>query len=171
MKHIRFGAPDLPGMYMCYVSRHPKERVLSKNDNTFPSADMKLIYWGEDEDKEKSWGSGLTVLAWIGPIPILSIDELSSDKEAISRVFCIGTLKGASKYQWTRGSFPEQVFALLKSGKEGEFIFQINTRATLPIPICKYNTRLGIWRDLNEKAKKKYTIILKMKMKKNEKKN
>jgi len=147
LKQIKYELPVVDGVYACYF----KPDNPSAWSNTFPCADMKMISFSNG----KFFGN-VHVLAYIGPLPVLSLDELHDNEECINRVFCIGTLKGFAKYSFTHGPFSQYMLAYLEEGKKGEFICEMNTHKSEPNPISKYNTDKEKWVKIKKENISKY---------------
>lgn len=135
LKHIQYGHPKFNGIYFVYYK--PKDtRAMS---STFPIANYEIVNINKGKNIKN-----LNILAYIGPLPILTLDELENgfkDEELSLHVYCIGTLKGASKSNWKEGPFHEDILAILQSGEKGDYVFEINQRTTLPKPISKFSTK------------------------------
>ncbi len=147
IKHIEYGTPIIDGVYACYF----KPEKQSAWSSTFPCADMKMISFS----KGKFFGN-VHVLAWVGPLPVLSLDELHTNKECVNRVFYTGTLNQAAKDEYKTGPHSQYMLAFLSVGRKHEFIFEINTHKTTPNPIAKYSTIKEQWKKINKKNGKKY---------------
>ncbi len=152
MKHVQFGLPKIEGMYACYYKYTSPESISS----AFPVAGMTLLNF----NKGKFFGNR-SVLAWIGPLPTLSLDELQDNKECNSRIFYISNLKTASKYKFESGPYLQHAVTSLQPGKKGYFIFEVNTHKSIPNPISRYNVKEGKWKNLEKKDIKKYIKIMK----------
>jgi hypothetical protein len=160
VKHIKYGVPIVDGVYACYF----KPDKPSGWSSTFPCADMKMISFSDG----KFFGN-VHVLAWVGPLPVLCLDELKDNEKCINRVFSIGTLQGAAKNRFNHGPFPQYMLAYLEEGRKHDFIFELSTHKTVPNSIAKFSTIKGKWIKLNKESINKYTnAILKLKRKAND---
>lgn len=135
LKHVEYGYPKWNGLYLIYYK--PKDtRAMG---NTFPIASYTLINIDKGRNARK-----LNILAYIGPLPVLTLDELENGykyNDLSLHVYCIGTLKGAAKGSWKEGPYGEDILATLQGGEKGDYIFEINQRTTLPKPISKYSPK------------------------------
>lgn len=152
LKHLQYDTPEVPGLYACYYKPFPPSAL----SNSFPTAGMKIITFNNG----KFFG-GEHILAWIGPLPVLSLDELDSNQECLSRVFYTGNLKEAAKNKFRTGPHSQYLFAKLGTGKKNEFIFEVNTHKSIANPVARYNLKSEKWKDLKEKDIKKYIKIMK----------
>jgi|GEM_PF-4592388 len=134
LKHIKYGIPtdSDTGIYLVYYKlKYP--RAMS---SSFPIADYEVIKLQNGKTPKN-----LNILAYIGPFPALTLDELADNykEEDLSlHVYCIGTLKGAAELSWKQGPFQESLDAVLQKGKKGDFIFEVNQRTTVPKPLYIY---------------------------------
>jgi len=135
LKHIEYGHPKNNGVYFVYYK--PKDtRAMG---STFPIANYEIININKGKNVKK-----MNILAYIGPLPILTLDELENDykdEELSLHVYCIGTLKGALKSNWKEGPFHEDILATLQFGEKGDYIFEVNQRTTLPKPLSRYSEK------------------------------
>ena len=151
MKHIKFGEPEIDGMYMCYYKPFPP----LAHDN-FPMAGMIVVNYFKGK-----WSTGKNIIAFIGPLPVLSLDELVNNNECQGVNFYTGTLKDAAKGNFNTGPHTQLILANLNGLKKGEFVFDVNTHKSIPVPLVKYSTKRENTVTLDEKNKKKYIKILK----------
>lgn len=153
LKHVQYGFPKLNGVYFVY---HKPNRP-SAMGSAFPTAsyDIDIISEGKS-------GKRLNILAYIGPLPILTLDEIATeyeDQEINLHVYYVGTLKGALLNKWIHGPFHESIFAQCKDGKPGDYIFEVNQRTTFPKPIMRYSEKHQKFRFVKNESK----VIAKMK--------
>lgn len=152
IKRIQFGVPDLDGIYVCFYKPYP----LLAHDN-FPMAGIKIAHYSKGK-----WGCGEMVLAFLGPLPILSLDELANDQECVAKQFAIGTLKEAAKNEFQSNNHPQYIFAVLAHEymKKGNFIFEVNSHKSMPVPLAKYNETTNTWEKIKETKQYLKTIQL-----------
>lgn len=136
LRHIQYGFPEDNGTYIVYTKPFVGEPALS---STFPTAFIDLINIKDNRPSRK-----LNILAYIGPIPHITLDEIEveyKNEDLIIHVYCIGTIKDAVKFSWKQGPYTNVVQAMCEDGEDGDFIFEINQRTTLPKPIYKYSEK------------------------------
>ena len=139
LKYVEHGLPKINGVYFAYY-KPIRERAMS---NTFPIASYCTVVF--DDGK---WVSNKNILAFLGPLPVLTLDEIDSQykKQELSlHVYCIGTLQGAVNGTWLQGPFNQSLFLSLIGGEKGEYGFEINQRTTLPNPITRYSEKHDKW--------------------------
>ena len=159
LKKIQFGTPPEKGIYLCFY----KPNYENGWSQVMPMAGMTVAHFSEG-----SWGYNAQILAWIGPLPTLSLDELAANEECLARVFYIGTLEQAANFTYKSGPHPMYMSAFLQPGKPGEFIFEVNSHKTQPNPVSKFSTKKNnIWQKLKEP--KKYIKMIKVLKKRNKK--
>lgn len=149
MKHLQFGLPQISGIYACYYKHN-------NSNEAIPPAGIKILHF----NKDKFFGKD-QVLAWIGPLPILSLDELQDNKECVSVVYYTGTLKQVINNKFKTGPHPQYINAVLQNNRKGDFIFEVNTHKSIPNPIAKFNIKINQFKKLKEKGIKKYIKIMK----------
>jgi hypothetical protein len=127
-KYVRFGNPTLNGNYLCWI-QPPKEELSAWS--TIPIAPIQI-----KEFKDNKWcRSDRIVLAWIGPLPNYSIDELINEADDADLIaYAIGTKDQAKKGEFTQGPFIESVHAQLCTGQDGDYVFELHPKR-LPKPI------------------------------------
>lgn len=150
-KRLEFGKPILDGLYLIYC-----HYTLPSSKEIFPTAGMFIATFSKGK-----WTGSTNVLAWIGPLPVLSLDELTDNKECVATCFYTGTLKGMAKHNPSTGPHFQYRIADLTKGQKGEFIFECNTHKTIPNPLAKYSTKKSKFIELKKKQKAKYIKILK----------
>ena len=140
--HIKTGKPPCTGYYMCYTDS--KEAWT----NVFPIARKEVIFHNGTK-----WMSGMPVLGWIGPLPVLTLDELHTRKpnEAGICAYYIGTPEEAEIFKFKQPMYHQAFSASLSPGKEGEFIYQYNTRKTGLKKLYKYNSDSNKWVKISSK--------------------
>ena len=150
-KHIQFGTPVLDGIYVVFFKHYPP----LAHDN-FPPAGMKICHYSIG-----AWACSEMVLAFLGPLPILSLDELAVEQECVNRQFIIGTLKGAAKNKFLSVYHPQYIIATLDVPlqRKGHFIFEMNSHKSMPTPVAKWGEEEGKWRKITEPIK--YLKIIK----------
>jgi hypothetical protein len=119
-KYVRFGKPTLNGNYLCWI-QPPKDEISAWS--TIPIAPIKI-----KEFKNEKWcSSDYVVLAWIGPLPNYSIDELVNEADEADLIaYAIGTPEGAKKGKYKQGPFIEGIHAQLCTGQDGDYIFELH---------------------------------------------
>jgi len=154
LKHIQFGKPSYAGVYLCFYK--PSGRPAHDN---FPIAGMTVANYSDG-----AWGSRENILAFIGPLPVLSLDELAVNNKCEIRSFCIGTLKQAASNKWASFNHPQYILAYLKQEhrKKGNFIFELNSHKSMPIPLSRYNPETDKWDILSEDQQAQYIKTLKL---------
>lgn len=150
-KHIKFGTPEMDGVYVCLYKHEP-----GLAHDCFPPAGMKIAHYSQGK-----WGCSDMVLAFLGPLPILCLDQLTMEKECVNVQFTIGTLKQAARNKFKSVHYPQYILATLEAAHniEGNFIFEMNSHKTMPIPVAKL-TESGQWEKIPDP--KKYIKIIKM---------
>lgn len=144
-KYIKTGMPKCSGYYVCYTD------LKEAWTDVFPISRHQVIFY----DGER-WSSGDPVLGWIGPLPVLSLDELHSypPNEAGLLFYYIGTPDEAASFEFKQPLFHQSFSAFLSPGKEGEYIYQYNTRKTGLKKLYKYNPDSEKWQYLGDKKEK-----------------
>ena len=133
-KHITFGVPELQGVYLCFYKPH------GISDEIYPVSGMEISNWYKGK-----WGTKKQVVAFMGPLPVPLLDELYDNKECISVVFYISTLKAVTENKFKSGPHFQYRIAQLQKGKKGLFIFKIDAQKTIPFPVARYNKAKGKW--------------------------
>ena len=89
--------------------------------------------------QNQRWGLNAKVLAYIGPIPTLSLDMLLDYKPPfpLHQTFFISTIKQAAKGQASSGPHAEYIHAALTPGFLGEYIFKKTNQDSKLIPIAR----------------------------------
>ena len=136
-KHIQFGTPDINGVYAIFYKPNPP----LAHDN-FPMSGLKIANYSKG-----SWGCSEQVLAFIGPLPVLSLDELEINKECVSKCFAVGSLKDAASGKFKSSNHPQYILAALQGSlmKKGNFIFELNSHKNMPIPLSKFDEKRNNW--------------------------
>ena len=151
-KHIQYGLPEIDGVYLCYYKPNPPEAFSA----TFPVAGMKIMSFNKG-----SWAGKEFVLAYMGPLPTLNLDQLDQEKECVNQVFVIGTLKMAAQNRWTNGPYPQHILATLQTGEEKHFVFKLDSHISLPVPTNKWSIKKGKWQPVKKENIKKYQKMIK----------
>ena len=126
-KYVKFGSPQLNGKYLCWIKPQDTPKM-----SVIPIAPIKVKtfennYWIEPEQ----------IIAWIGPLPVYSIDELFNEgQEADLIAYAIGTKEGAKKHAFKQGPFSESLDTQFQYGKPGDYVYELRPNA-LP-KIIKY---------------------------------
>jgi len=136
-KYIKVKPPTISGWYLCYVK--PKERDAIDH---FPIAQMEVIRFNKGK-----WLKSVMVVGWMGALPVLSLDKLDdfSPFESGLILFFIGTEEEAETENFKMGAFYRESEVFLQEGKDGQFIYQMNSRTSKLIRISKWN---GKWKRL-----------------------
>ncbi len=109
--------------------------------------------------QNQRWGLNATVLAYIGPLPTLSLDALLDYTPGfpINQTFYISTMKMASKGMVSSGPHAEYIHASLTGGFFGEYIFKKTNQDSHLIPISRFDPdhKAAVkWKRLSEKEQK-----------------
>jgi hypothetical protein len=131
-KYVRFGKPELNGKYLCWVKPDPNNLSAW---SSIPISPIKI-----KEFKIDKWNPPAEiVLAWIGPLPNYSLDELVNEADDSDLIaFAIGTKEGAKQGTFKQGPFIESIHAQLCIGNKGDFIFELHPKL-LPKPIKEWS--------------------------------
>lgn len=146
-KHVQYGIPEVEGVYLCYY------KPSGIPEAVYPVAGLEVSNWYNGK-----WGTKKQIVAFIGPLPVPLLDELYENKECISTVFYIGTLKGSSQFKFISGPHFQYRIAELQRGKKGRFIFEVDARKTLPLAVSRYDTPTKKWVPIENE--RKYQLII-----------
>lgn len=139
LKYVKYGLPKISGVYFVYY----KTKDPGAMSSTFPAAlTTKCVF------NKGKWISNKQILAFIGPLPVLTLDEIEEGykKEDLSlHVYCTGTLKNAMQGKWKEGPFQDDISPLCSKGEKGDYVFEVNQRTTIPVPINFYSEKAGKW--------------------------
>ena len=160
-KHIKADPPTFSGMYIVYVDD-------GNYEGGFPKPKVKLANFVHGQ-----WQMTEKVVAWIGPIPAPSYDELEVDleikidrtKEKYTKMYAIGPLQAIIDNSYSAGPCPDTEQLNVFSNPKHNFIFEMTFQDNYPTPIKKWDGENKEWRNV----KNPQALIEKMK-KKSEKK-
>jgi len=153
-KKIQTGEPPMDGAYICYSKPSDCEAI-----DSFPLAVMSVINFHKHK-----WASGKIVLGWIGPLPVLSNDELCeyTPNKAGLILFYIGTKEKGLLNQFKSGPYYRPIYYVNVKGNEDLYVFEVNSRTTKPKIIKMWDERNNRWIDYAKKKKittwPKYTV-------------
>lgn len=141
-KLIRTDMPVISGHYLCYVT--PQEYVEAWD--AWPIAEMKVFFF---DHGDKRWGAGYNILGWVGPLPVMSLDELAcrTPQEAGIILYFIGNEEDALIFKFDSGPYYKFITASLQPGKEGQCIYRLNSRKTKPEISAIWNIDTKKWED------------------------
>lgn len=162
-KYVRFGNPTLNGNYLCWIQ--PKKEEISAW-STIPIAPIKI-----KEFKDNKWcRPDYIVLAWIGPLPNYSTEELINDADDSDLIaYAIGTKENAKKGSFKQGPFIESVQAQLCTADKGDYIFELHPEQ-LPKPIKEWSENEQKFVKIKEKPETSTKVPKKFKRRKKAKK-
>ena len=160
-KHIKADPPTFAGMYIAYVDD-------GNYEGNFPKPKVKLANFIHEQ-----WQTTERVVAWIGPIPAPSYDELEVDLEIkidrtkgkYTKMYAIGPLQAIIDTGYSDGPNPNIEDLDSFSNPKHNFLFEMTFQNNYPTPIKKWDGKNKEWRDI----KNPQALIEKMK-KKSEKK-
>lgn len=155
-KHIKAEPPIFAGMYIVYIDD-------GNYEGSFPKPKIKLANFIHNH-----WQITEKVIAWIGPIPAPSYDELEMDLEikidrtkGPDKMYAIGPLQAIIDNSYYSG--PN--LGMEKLGEPSNlkhcFLFEMEFKSTYPVPIKKWSTEKEEW----QKVKNPQALIEKMKKK------
>ena len=137
VRHIEYGLPKINGVYFVY---YKGQRASS---GTYPIADYGVCTFVDGY-----YGTNKEILAYIGPIPLLALDDIMEkfeDENIPLHTYFVGTLKGPAKRTWKYGPYPESIYVTLSKGEPGDYGFEVNQRTTLPKPISYFSKKHNKW--------------------------
>lgn len=145
-RKIQTDTPLISGTYLCFIKPDPPEAW-----NHFPICRMGLIDFKEDQ-----WQESKIILGWIGPLPVLSLDELEdfSPRDSGLILYFIGYMDDSELFIFEKGPFYQSIDAKFQEGEAGQFIYQVNSRTAKSVPISEWKD--GNWYPVNEE--RTYTV-------------
>jgi hypothetical protein len=161
-KYVHFGKPTLNGNYLCWINPPQKDKSAW---SAIPISPIKI-----KEFKDEKWNQPESVLAWIGPLPNYSIDELVNEADDSDLIaFAIGTKEQAKKGAFTQGPFIESIHAQLCTGREGDYVFELHPKR-LPKPIKEWSQNEQKFLKIKDSTKTSTKVPKKFKRRKKDKK-
>lgn len=139
-KYVKFGSPAVNGQYVCWVK--PKETPKMSFITTAP---IKIKEYMDGE-----WGFPEHVIAWIGPLPVYSLDELFNEGDDADLIaYGISTKDGIKKNQFKQGPFNESIQTQFTFGEPGDYVFELHPNQ-LPKIIKMWSETDGKWVKFND---------------------
>lgn len=148
INHMSKDQPEYSGDYLCYV----KDKV----EGAFPLASTEIIHF----DVNEGWENPYIILAWFGPLPELSLDELDfkykikNEKSKLS--YFIGTEENV---YFDKGPFCSLKEAMQKTGNDKDCIFIVDPRMSNPKIKRYWDSKNKKWiKNVPESFSEKYCV-------------
>jgi len=152
---IQGNTPAKEGMYLIFYDGFIADSNVKKQ------AGMQITNFSKGK-----WGTSYTPLAYMGPLPVLSLPALQifTPGYLINQRFYIATFEQAVQGFFDDGPHIIYIMASMRKAKAGHFIFCIDSDHTNPYPVAKALYRkkddTWIWSDLSVDVIKKYSKML-----------
>jgi hypothetical protein len=145
---INTKAPEIPGKYIVYFM----PVVNTAWSNTKTECGVDLAYWNGIQ-----WLYHVPILAYCGPINILSSEELEKGN-IVCQIFYTGTKEQISNGECQSGPHNHYFKAFCEKPIENSFIwcFDTKNKSIYPISKCKQIEGKLIWKKLGDITIEKY---------------
>jgi hypothetical protein len=138
-KYVKFGSPAVNGQYVCWVKPEQTPKM-----SAIPISPIKIKEYLNGE-----WNIPEQVIAWLGPLPVYSIDELFNEGDEADLIgYAIGTKEGMKKDRYKQGPFNESIQTQFTYGEPGDYVFELHPNK-LPKIIKMWSENDGKWVKFN----------------------